>query len=218
MRKYIMEFIGTFFLVFSIGNVIYQPDIGLMGPIAIGCTLMGVIYAGGHISKAHYNPAITLAFALRKGMDRKDIPGYLAGECLGAVLAMLACMYLHDFPRLPAMPLTIGPTLLVEFLGTFALGFVIMNVATAKAIQANGFYGLAIAAIVVGMIYSVGSISGASLNPAVSLALWMTGILDAQNFILHLIPQAIGGAAAAYMYLYLVPDESTEKEKINIPN
>lgn len=208
MKKYIMEFIGTFFLVFAIGNVIFEPEIGIMGPIAVGCTLMGVIYAGGHISKAHYNPAVTLAFWLRKGMDRKDAPGYLAGELLGAAFAMLTCMYLYDFPKTAPLALEIGPTLIVEFLGTFVLAFVIMNVATAKALTNNGFYGLAIASIVVGMAYSVGLISGAAFNPAVSLALLMTGILDLPNFILQLIPQFIGGAAAAYMYLYLVPDEN----------
>ena len=202
-----MEFIGTFFLVFAIGNVICEPTIGIMGPIAIGCTLMGVIYAGGHISKAHYNPAITLAFLLRRGMDRKDVPGYLAGEILGASMAMLTCLYLYGFPELKPLTLEIGPTLIVEFLGTFVLAFVIMNVATAKALANNGFYGLAIAATVVGLVYSVAPISGAGFNPAVSLTLLFAGMLDFPNLILHTIPQLIGGAAAAYMYLYLVPDE-----------
>jgi len=207
MKKYIMEFIGTFFLVFAIGNVIFQSGIGIMGPVAVGCTLMGVIYAGGHISKAHYNPAVTLAFLLRRGMQRSDVPGYLAGEILGACMGILTCMYLHDFPELTVLSLDIGPTLIVEFLGTFVLAFVIMNVATAKALNNNGFYGLAIASIVVGLAYSVGAISGAAFNPAVSLALLICGLLDFPNFFLHLIPQFIGGGAAAYMYLYLVPDE-----------
>jgi len=202
-----MEFIGTFFMVFAIGCVIYQPSIGIMGPVAIGFTLMGMIYAGGHISKAHYNPAITLAFFLRKGMNRKDVPGYLTGEIMGASLAMLTCMYLFDFPESSVKQLLISPTIIVEFLGTFALAFVIMNVATAKAICGNGFYGLAISAIVVGLAYSVGPISGASFNPAVSLSLWIAGILDLPHFILHLIPQCTGAAAAVYMYLYLVPDK-----------
>ncbi|MEM6886093.1 MAG: aquaporin [Verrucomicrobiota bacterium] len=207
MKKYIMEFIGTFFLVFAIGNVICESSIGIMGPIAIGCTLMGVIYAGGHISKAHYNPAITLAFLLRRGMKRKDVPGYLAGEILGASLAMLTCLYLYDFPELPSLQLEIGPTLIVEFLGTFVLAFVIMNVATAKALANNGFYGLAIAATVVGLVYAVAPISGAGFNPAVSLTLLFAGLLDVPNLILHIIAQFVGGAAAAYTYLYLVPDE-----------
>ena len=208
MKKYITEFIGTFFLVFAIGNVIFEPGIGIMGPIAVGCTLLGVIYAGGHISKAHYNPAITLAFLLRRGMDRKDLPGYLIAEITGAAAAMLTCMYLYDFPSPTQLPLEIGPTLIVEFLGTFMLAFVIMNVATAKALTNNGFYGLAIACTVVGLAYSVGAISGASFNPAVSVALVINGMLDIPNFILHLIPQCVGGAAAAYTYLYLVPDEA----------
>ncbi len=207
MKKYLMEFIGTFFLVFAIGNFLFQPEMGHMGIISIGCTLMAMIYAGGHISKAHYNPAITLAFYIRRGMDRKDTPGYLTAECLGSCLAIVTSLYLFDFPQLPPLELYIGPTLIVEFLGTFALAFVIMNVATAKAISGYGFYGLAIAACVVGLAYSVGAISGAAFNPAVSLAFLITGLLDVPNFILHLIPQLVGAAAAAYTYLYLVPDE-----------
>jgi len=121
---------------------------------------------------------------------------------------MLTCRYLYEFPAMTPLQLEIGPTLIVEFIGTFGLAFVIMNVATAKALTNNGFYGLAIAAIVVGLVYSVSPISGAGFNPAVSLALMTTGLLDFPNFLLHVIPQCIGGAAAAYMYLYLVPDEA----------
>ncbi len=61
MNKYLVEFIGTFFLVLTIGLVILEPGAGAMAPIAIGSVLMVMVYAGGHVSGAHYNPAVTLA-------------------------------------------------------------------------------------------------------------------------------------------------------------
>ncbi|MEM6821826.1 MAG: aquaporin [Verrucomicrobiota bacterium] len=207
MQKYIMEFIGTFFLVFAIGNVAISPGAGSMAPLAIGATLMAMIFAGGHISMAHYNPAVTLAFVLRGKCKQADVPGYLVGQVLGAVLASFVVLYLKGNPDLNTMSLEAGPTLLVEFLGTFALVFVILNVATTQANQGNSFYGLAIAVTVIGLAYSVGSISGGAFNPAVALALIVMGVVGSADIWLYLLAHVIAAFCATYTFFYLVPDK-----------
>ena len=77
MNKYIVELIGTFFLVFTIGNVVIEPGAGPLAPLAIGAALMVMVYAGGHISGAHYNPAVTLAILIRGKCDAKDVAPYV---------------------------------------------------------------------------------------------------------------------------------------------
>ena len=89
MGKYAVEFIGTFFLVLTIGMTVIAPGAGDMAPLAIGGALMVMIYAGGHVSGAHYNPAVTLAVFLRGKCALKDVPGYMLAQVVGAVVAAL---------------------------------------------------------------------------------------------------------------------------------
>ncbi len=144
MNKYLVEFIGTFFLVFTIGAAAIYGDAGLMAPVAIGAVLIGVIYAGGHISGAHYNPAVSIAMILRGAISIKNAMIYIIVQLVGAVAGALLAMYLYPstsvdviFPNVPAF-------LLVEFLFTFALVYVILNVATARATEWNAYFGIAI--------------------------------------------------------------------------
>jgi len=158
MKKYLMEFIGTFFLVFAIGAAVMQPSLAGFGPFVFGSVLMAMIYAGGHICKAHYNPAVTLAFFLQKGIEKPLIAGYLAGQLLASVLASMAALFMFRTPSLTVIstPLSLeaGPAFLAEFLGTFALVFVILNVAAARGTRGNPYFGLAIATTVLGMAYA----------------------------------------------------------------
>ena len=128
MKKYIVEFIGTFFLVLTIGMCVLKPDAGSFAPIAIGAALMVMVYAGGHISGAHYNPAVTLAVVLRGRCKLADVPGYLIAQLGAAVAASLVVLYFKGDATLPTPgDLKAGPALLAEFLGTFALAFVILK-------------------------------------------------------------------------------------------
>ena len=96
MRKYVTEFIGTFFLVFTIGMTVMGTKFsdGVIPPIAIGSALMVMIYAGGHISGGHYNPAVTLGVFLRGKCPIADVPFYMAAQVLGALVAAFLTIFL----------------------------------------------------------------------------------------------------------------------------
>ena len=133
MKKYITEFIGTFFLTFTVGMVVLGGK-GDFAPLAIGSVLMVMIFAGGHISGGHYNPAVTLAVLLRGKITLGDAVPYMIVQILGAVVASYAVMYLLNdkIPDMAADMTSTTKALLAEFIGTFALAYVVLNVATAK--------------------------------------------------------------------------------------
>src|SRR6202030_443295 len=128
-RKWIVEFIGTFFLVYVIGCVSLQDHV-LLGPLAIGASLMVMIFAGGHISGGHYNPAVTLGVWIRGKCDTKEVLPYMAFQSVGALFAAVTVKYLTAKAAVTAIHPPTGPALLAEFLFTFALVFVVLNVAT----------------------------------------------------------------------------------------
>lgn len=207
MRKYLVEFIGTFFLVLAVGCAVVSGAAGAMAPIAIGAVLMVMVYAGGHISGAHYNPAVTLAAILRGRCSPVEAPWYIAGQ-LGASAAAAGAVYLL-LGRLgtPMVIESSGRVFLAEFLFTFALVYVVLSVATAKGTAGNSFYGLAIGATVAGGAFAVGSISGAVFNPAVALGVVLLKIVDAKDIVVHVSAELAGAAAAAAAFRYLNPGD-----------
>src|SRR5213595_1201758 len=94
MNKYITEFIGTFFLVLTVGCTGIGAGAGVIAPLAIGAVLMVMIYAGGHISGGHYNPAVTLAVLVRGRITLLDAGGYWLAQLVAGVLAALAAVYM----------------------------------------------------------------------------------------------------------------------------
>lgn len=205
MNKYVVEFIGTFFLVFTVGMCVLKPDAGSFAPIAIGSALMVMIYAGGHISGGHYNPAVTLAVWLRGKCPTADVPGYMAAQIAAGVVAALAALYLKGNPVVTPGELKVGPSLLAEFLGTFALAWVVLNVATAKATSGNSNYGLAIGFTVLTMAFAVGGISGGAFNPAVAIGATVMKLISGANVWIHLVADFAGGAVAAFAFKALSP-------------
>ena len=143
MNKYVTELIGTFFLVLTIGCTGIPTAPGVIPPLAIGSALMVMIFAGGHISGAHYNPAVTLAVWLRGKAPTKDVIPYMVSQVIGAALAAIAVGFLYGSGR-PMVINNVPQALVAEFLFTFALAYVVLNVATAKGTANNSFYGLAI--------------------------------------------------------------------------
>lgn len=206
MQKYVTEFIGAFFLMATIGFTVVEPGAGALAPLAIGSALMVMIYAGGHVSGAHYNPAVTLAVWLRGKCETKDVAPYMALQILGAVLAALLVDMLKATTPI-AMTLDIFPALMVEFLFTFALAYVVLNVATAKGTANNSFYGLAIGFTVLTGAYAVGGISGGAFNPAVAFGLSFLGIASWANLWIYLLAQFAGGAAAGLLFKTLHPND-----------
>ncbi len=200
MHRYLVEFIGTFFLVFTIGMSVIKPGIGDFAPLAIGSVLMVMVYAGGHISNGAYNPAVTIALWMRGRVAKLDVPGYIAAQVLAAVVAAVIALYLKGNPEVPAGDLKVVPSLIAEFLGTFALCWVVSNTATAKATAGNSNYGLAIGFTVMAMAYAVGSISGGAFNPAVAVGITVMHVVKGANLWIHLVADFAGGVAAAFAF------------------
>ncbi len=205
MNKYLVEFVGTFFLVFAVGNVVLGPDIGGFGALAIASSLMVMVFAGGHISGGHYNPAVTLAVTLRGKCTPADAVPYFIAQIAAAAAAAAAALYLHDgaTPLPIDLPSTIIPkALLAEFLFTFALAYVVLNVATAQGTSGNSFYGLAIGFTVLVGALAVGSISGGAFNPAVAVGLCVIGKVAWSKIWVYLVANLAGGAAAAAVFRF----------------
>ncbi len=208
MKKYITEFIGTFFLVFVIGMVVLGGK-GDFAPLAIGSTLMVMIYAGGHISGAHYNPAVTLAVLLRGKISAAEAIVYMIVQIIGACVASLVVMYYMN-EKMAEVAVEMASTtrgLLAEFLGTFALAYVVLNVATAKGTSGNSFYGLAIGFTVLAMAYSVGVISGGAFNPAVAVGISIMKLASWNVLWVYLLGCFGGAALAAVIFRMNNPDD-----------
>lgn len=169
MIKYVTEFIGTLFLVLTIGlSVIGQSP---LAPLAIGLGLMVMVYMGGHLSGAHYNPAVTLAMMLRGKLPTGDVVPYIVSQLLGATVAAVITYVITGQTFAPVPGATASPVavLLVEILFTFALVLVIFNVATHPKTRGNAYYGLAIGMTVATGAFAGGDVSGGAFNPAVGI-------------------------------------------------
>jgi aquaporin Z len=208
MNKYITELVGTFFLVFTIGCTVVGSGAGALAPLAIGSALMVMVFAGGHISGAHYNPAVTLGVWLRGKCETKDVAGYMISQIAGAVLAALAVRYLKAGAVVAPISPATGPALIAEFLFTFALVFVVLNVATAKGTSGNSFYGLAIGFTVMTGAFAVGNISGGVFNPAVAVGISIMGLSAWTNIWIYLVADFVAGAAAALTFKAVSPEDS----------
>ncbi len=206
MNKYIMELVGTFFLVFTIGCTVIGNGAGAFAPLAIGSALMVMIFAGGHISGGHYNPAVTLGVWMRGRCDTKDVLPYMLSQVVGAAMAAAAVRYLKAGAAVQAMAPETVPALLAEFLFTFALVFVVLNVATAKGTSGNSFYGLAIGMTVMTGAFAVGGISGGVFNPAVAVGISVMGLSSWSNIWIYLVANFAGGAVAALAFKTLNPE------------
>lgn len=202
MNRLANEFIGTFFLVFTICVAAVYEKAGVYAPLAIGLILVALVYAGGHISKAHYNPAVSLAFWIRGCyISVREMFSFIAIQIVAAILAvLLAETFYRDGMEITALELETGPALVGEILFTFMLVWVIMNVATAKAIAGNQFYGIAIGFTVAGGIYTVGAVSLAIFNPAVALALAITGKLAISQIWIPIVGSIAGAVIATLAF------------------
>jgi aquaporin Z len=205
VNKYLTEFIGTFFLVLTIGCTVIPGAAGVIAPLAIGAALMVMVFAGGHVSGAHYNPAVTLGVWLRGRCNAADVVPYWVAQVLGAILASFVATTLVGSPSGP--PLTPAPlqAFLAELLYTFALVYVVLNAATAAGTKGNSFYGLAIGFTVMAAAFSVGAISGGAFNPAVAVGAAVMGLISMTSIWIHIIANLVGGAAAAAVFKAINP-------------
>jgi len=198
------EFIGTFFLVLTVGITVTKMN--ALAPFAIGGVLMVMVYAGGHISGGHFNPAVTLAALVRGVISTVDAAAYWVAQVVGGLLAALVAGYVARPPATAKLTLSGRPlavALVVEALFTFALAYVVLNVATSKDNEDNSFYGLAIGGTVMVGAVTVGGISGGVFNPAVAIGGATLGLLAWSSIWVYLIANLVGGAVAGVVFLAL---------------
>ena len=200
-HKLIAEFIGTFFLALTICTAAVHGSAGEYAPFAIAATLMVMIYGLGHISGAHFNPAVTVGIWMRGACENDEVAPYIAAQVIaGAAAALVSANVLFTEADVSTLEMELVPALGAEFLYTFALVFVILNVATSEATAGNGYYGAAIAFVVLAGALTVGGISGGSFNPAVTGALFTSGVIEVTDMWIHLVPQFIAGILAVQAF------------------
>ena len=215
MKNYLVEFIGTFFLVL----VICLSGGNMLAPIAIGAVLMVMVYMGGHISGAHYNPAVTLAVFLRGKIGAKDAGIYIVTQILGSLAAALLFNLIWGVsiggPK-PNTEINVLKPLAIEIVFTFALALVVLSVATSKKTAGNHYYGIAIGCTVLAGAIAGGGISGGAFNPAVGIGpilidqfLGSCHCNPMQFLWIYLAGPFAGAAGAAVAYKIINPDEFT---------
>lgn len=206
-RKLVVEFIGMFLFVFTVGMVTEKATgAGPLAPIAIGFVLMVIVFAGGHISGGHYNPAVSAGVLIRGKMAPNEWVAYVVAQLVAAVLAGLLVRAVGGHEPHAAVA-SAGKMLVVEFIFTFALVYTVLNVATARGTEGNSFYGLAIGGIVVVGAFAVGGVSGGAFNPAIALGASVTGLFKWSNYWIYLVGDLVGAVAAAAAFLFVQPQE-----------
>lgn len=204
MHKAITEFLGTFFLVLFIGLAV--SGAGQFAPIAIGIGLAVLVYMGGHISGAHYNPAVTLALAAIGKVKPAEIPVYLSAQFVGGLLGAVASAIFtgSGMAVAPAKGATIVSAGSVEILFTALLVLVICNVAACARTKGNQFYGFAIGGTILAAAFAGGPISGGAFNPAVGLAFNVVQLLRDEAatgpILLYLVAPVVGGLFGAIIF------------------
>lgn len=207
MRRYATEFVGTFFLVFTVCTAVLGGT--SLAPLAIGAVLAAMIFAGGHISGGHYNPAVSLAVYLRGKLSLVDLGAYAVAQLVAGVVAALTAKYVvpNTVTAFTVSGDAIVRAALVELLFTFALGYVVLSVATSKDHPNNSFYGLAIGFTVLAGAVAVGPVSGGAFNPAVGLGTLVAGIAGVSALWVYLFATLAGGAIAGVVFRWLNPDD-----------
>jgi aquaporin Z len=209
--RYAVEAIGTFFLVFTVGAAVAGGS--ALAPLAIGAVLMVMVYAGGHLSGGHYNPAVTLAVLVRGRIELRDAAAYWLVQLGAGLLAALVVREILDpvqLARHATMTLSghaVVAAFVAEMLFTFALCYVVLNVATSKSHPDNSFYGLAIGFTVAAGAIAVGAISGGAFNPAVTLGAAAMGMFAWPTLWVYIVAQILAALAAGITFLVMNPDD-----------
>ena len=203
-RQLTVEFIGTFILVLTVGLSTSTKGAGDLAPLAIGSALMVMVFAGGHISGAHYNPAVSFAALLAGKLSRRQTASYaLTQLAAGALAALLVRAFVG-----PATPAVLGSDwkiLVGELVFTLALAYVVLNVTAAGVTEGNSVYGLAIGFTVATGFFAVGRTTGGVFNLAVALGRGVTGALTWGHSWIYVLASLLGGACAAALFAYLRP-------------
>lgn len=207
-RKYLVEAIGSVVLIFTIGAAVRSGS--TLAPLAIGAVLMAMVYAGGHISGAHYNPAVTLAVLVRRRIGLKEAVGYWIAQCAGGMLGAALVLAIVDHGQLPRISLPghqLVEAAIAEAVFTFVLCYVVLNVATSKDHPGNDFYGLAIGFTVLAGAVALGGLTGAAFNPAVVIGVLTLGVFTAGTAFWFIAAQLLAAVLAGLTFRFLNPGD-----------
>jgi aquaporin Z len=204
MKKYLVEFIGTFFLMFII--LASVRNAGQFAPIAIGTTLVVMVYAGGYISGAHYNPAVSLAVFIRGKINFSEMFIYWVVQIVAASIAAFLAKSMFNPGEVVENIAGTQWILAAEFIGTFGLAYVVLQVATSSKTEGNNYYGLAIGFTVLSFAYALGPISGGAFNPAVAIGASLYGAFSWSIIWIYLVACLSAGILAGLVYKYLNED------------
>ena len=217
MKRLVVEAIGTFFLVFTVGMTVIAPGAGALAPVAIGSALAVMVFAGGPVSGGHYNPAVSLAAAVRGALPWRDLGAYWLSQFVGSLLASAAVLFLKGgVVPVTAVPAPV-PALLAEFLFTFALCYVVLNVATVKATAGNSYFGWAIGFTVATGAFAVGGVSGGAFNPAVALGICTMKLVSFGSFWIYLVANLAAAVAAAGIFAFVHGKDLPEAVSPEVP-
>jgi aquaporin Z len=224
LQAYMNEFIGVFFIALSVVLLVAQKN-PVMGPLSSGFLIVALVYAGGHLSRAHYNPAMTVLFFLRHEISVFDGIAYIAmqhtaafiGFSVGAgLIPVESQVYVYE----PAPTSGMGQAFVVEFLFTFLLGWIVLNVATAKANHGNEFYGLAVGSVLISIVATVSHISGACLNPSLGVGSILFHAIRERsseklvNLWIYTVGAILGAIFAAILFFLTHTEEAKNVVKI----
>ncbi len=204
-RKYVVEFFGTFFLVMTL-CMLDAGDHSQFAPLAAGVMLVAMMYAGFHISGAHFNPAVSLATYLRGKLNSGDLLPYIVAQFLGGTLAAMLAGFLLNASGAPApapKELEIVPALIAELLGTLLFVYVFLNLTTVKKTAGNIYYGLAIGFTLMAIIYTFADVSGGAFNPAIGLGITMANFTSWETIWIFPVANFSGGVLAAFLSQYV---------------
>lgn len=207
VRNAVTEALATLLFVFVI--IAAVNNAGDFAPVVIGFGLMVLVYATGHLSGAHLNPAVTLGALIRGAIGIGGAVAYWIAQLVGGALGALLAFAI--WPAAEAKQIEIAPAFLVEALLTFILVFVVLNVATSKDTEGNSFYGLAIGSTVMVGAFAVGAISGGGFNPAVALGLAIHGDFGWENLWLYFVAPLVGGLVAGFVFRLLNSHDLAKK-------
>ena len=200
LKKCLVEFIGAFFLVLTIGCTVFTSGSGVIPAIEIGVVLAVMVYAGGHVSGGHYNPAVSLAAAIRGALGWKDILPYWVAQLLGGAVAAYTVLSLVSVPAVETEAFDLCALILFELLFTFALCYVVLHVATSKDTEGNSYYGFAIGGTVLAGAFASAGICYGAFNPAVALGLLTMSAASAKIVGITALTNLVGGALAGFVY------------------
>ena len=217
-KKYLVELLGTFFLVFTVGSAITLGGNGVISALSIGLALMIMVYAGAHISGGHYNPAVSLSAVIRGALPIEQLLPYWISQLIGGIVASIMILCVADPAPSGLCPHSVLRLFIGEFLFTFALCYVVLQTATTKALENNQFYGLAIGSTVMVGTFAVGGIlCFGAFNPVVAIGVGILNVACWNCVAVTIASNILSAIAAAFIYKLvnteLEPEPEVEERK-----